>query len=133
MGGVIAADAGDAPLRPGCVELDAFNIVDDSFHALLGCMLDCAPGIFDGCFTCRNETIQPRWNFFVGASLGVGLALLVAQMVCQRAVQVNDFVILPSADPALRTKKNDFHQVSSLLAFDIFVGFNRISRSGYSQ
>src|SRR5262249_61656596 len=50
-----------------------------------------------------------RWDFLVGASLRVGLAALVAQIVRQRVVQVNDFVVLPGTDAVLWTKKNDFH------------------------
>ena len=76
-------------------------------------MLDSALGIFDGCFAHSNETLQSRWNFLVGVGLGVALTALVAQIVGQGAVQVNDFVILPCADAALRTKKNDFHVFSS--------------------
>src|SRR5262249_18488668 len=109
MRGVIAAHTGDAPLGPGRVKLNALNIVDDGFDAPLGRMLDSAFSIFDGCFAQRNETFQSRWDFLVGASLRVCPAVLVAQIVHQRAVQVNDFVVLPGTDAALWTKKNDFH------------------------
>ena len=84
--GIVAADAGDAPLRPGRVEFDALNIVNDGFCAMLGRMLDSALSIFDGRFSQRNETLQSRWDFLVGVGLGAGLTALVAQIVCQRAV-----------------------------------------------
>src|SRR4030095_9599033 len=61
-----------------------------------------------------------RWDSLVGVRLSVGLAPLVAQIVCQRAVQVNDFVALPCADAALRTKKNDLHVFSSYLCCSRF-------------
>jgi hypothetical protein len=72
-------------------------------------MLDSALSIFDGCFAQSNETLQSRRNFLVGVGFGAGFAALVAQTVCQRTVQINDFVVLPCADAALRTKKNDLH------------------------
>src|SRR5262245_21563402 len=104
MRGVVAAHASDAAIGPGRVELNALDIVDDGVHPLLGRMLDGAFRIFDGCFAQRNETLQSRWDFFVGASLRVGRGVLVAQIVSQRAVQVNDFVVLPGTDAALWTK-----------------------------
>src|SRR5206468_12031514 len=90
--GVVATDAGDAPLRPRRVELNVLNIVDDGVCSVLGRMLDSVLSIFDGWFAQSNETLQLRWDFLVGVRLSVGLAPLVAQIVCQRAVQVNDLV-----------------------------------------
>src|SRR5262245_33175553 len=101
---VISSHACDTPFGPGCVKLNAFNIVDDGFYALLGRMLDSACSIFDGRFAQCNETLQSRWDFLVGASLRIGLAALVAQIVGQRVVQVNDFVILPCTDAAIGTE-----------------------------
>src|SRR5262249_16329502 len=107
--GVISSHACDPPFGPGRVKLNALNIVDDGFHALLGRMLDSAFSILDGCFAQRNETLQSRWDFLLGVRLRVGRAALVAQIVRQRVVQVNDFVVLPGTDAALWTKKYDFH------------------------
>jgi hypothetical protein len=67
-------------------------------------MLDSALRILDGCFAQSYETLQSQRNFLVGVRFGVGLAALVAEIVCQRAVQVNDLVVLPCANATLRTK-----------------------------
>src|SRR5262245_33968699 len=119
MRGVVAAHARDAAIGPGRVELNTLDIVDNGFHASLGRMLDSEFSIFDCCFAQRNETLQSRWDFFVGARLRVGPAVLVAQIVRQRAVQVNDFVILPCTDAALWTKKNDFHVFPPFFLFKV--------------
>src|SRR5262245_56917396 len=109
MRGVISYHACDPPFGPERVELNVLGIVDDGFDALLGRMLDRAFSIFDGRFAQCNETLQSRWDFFVGVRLRIGPAVLVARIVRQRAVQVNDFVVLPGTDAALWTKKNNFH------------------------
>src|SRR5262245_54627875 len=125
MRGVVAAHASDAAIGPGRVELNALDIVDDGFDALLGRMLDSAFSIFDSCFAQRNETLQSRWDFFVGVRLRIGPAALVAQIVRQRVVQVNNFVILPCTDAALWTKKNDLHRFSSFTSFSSLRAFEQ--------
>src|SRR5262245_35099803 len=119
MRGVVTAHTSDAPLGPGRVELNILSVVDDGFYATLGRMLDGALSVFDGCFSQGNETLQSPWDLLVGASFGVGLAALVAQIVGQRAVQVDDLVILPCADTALRAKKDDLHCFLLLLLFKV--------------
>src|SRR5262245_6295153 len=78
MRGVVAAHARDAAIGPGRVELNTLDIVDNGFHASLGRMLDSEFSIFDCCCAQRNETLQSRWDFFVGVRLRVGPAVLVA-------------------------------------------------------
>src|SRR5262249_59291606 len=112
---VISSHACDPPFGPGRAKLNVFSIVDDGFHALLGRMLDSAFSIFDGGFAQRNETLQSRWDFLVGASLRVGPAVLAAQIVRQRVVQVNDFVILPGTDARSEEHTSELQSLTNLV------------------
>jgi hypothetical protein len=57
VGGVITADASDAPLGPGCVELYALNFMDDAIRSGLCSMLNRALSIFDGHFAQSDDTL----------------------------------------------------------------------------
>src|SRR5262249_13216915 len=129
MRGVVAAHASDAAIGPGRVELNALDIVDNGFHPLLGRMVNSTLGILDGCFAHCIEPLRSGWFFCVGVRLRLGPAALVAQIVRQRVVQVNNFVILPCTDAALWTKKNDLHVFPPSRAFQVLERSNSSSRS----
>jgi hypothetical protein len=42
-------------------------------------------------------------------SLRIGIAALLAEIVRQRTIQIDNFVALPRADAALWTENNDLH------------------------
>jgi hypothetical protein len=101
VGGVITADACDAPFGPGCVKFHALNIVNDAIRSGHYSMLDGALSIFDGRFAQSDKALQPLRNLLVGVRLCIGIAALLAQISRKSAIEIDHPLPFQRADAAL--------------------------------
>ena len=113
MLGVVAADAGDAPFRPGRVELYSFALcttLGSCFIAGrdLGKFLDDPLRILESRLAGFDERQKPRRQACRCLFFRFRFALFL-QLPDHAAVEIDHSIADQRADASLRSKDNDFH------------------------